>query len=542
MDQILSDVGVGLRAPHYRAFLERRPPVGWLEVHTENYLDRAGYDWHVLSDLRRDYRVSLHGVGLGLGSARGFSDAHLERVRDLVERVEPFLVSEHLSWGAVAGRQLNDLLPMPLSEEALALLATRVARVQDTLRRPILLENVSTYLRYHADSMSEAEFLAELASRTGCGILLDVNNLVVNQMNHGEDPRTALATIAPGTVGEMHLAGHLVTEHAVVDHHGDRVAPAVWDLYRAALDRFGRVPTLIEWDTDIPALDVLLEEAAQASRIAAHFGARGPEAPAHAAAPVVLAEAPHVARAQRDFAAGLFDGAAGAQALAHFRSDHAAERYSLYRGNQSATWDKVLGSAYPVLRQLVGEEFFAALAREYGRAHAPDNPDLNRFGASFAAFLSTFEHVADYPYFPDVARLEWALHRAYYAQDAVPLDAARLGALSPDEFEQLKVRLHPACTLLASRFDIPGLWLAHQPGSGAGFPEQLEQPAFAIACRPKWKAECVALPRAAFEALRTLEQGCTLGAALEAAFDADPDFDVGAHLQQWLSLALLVMP
>lgn len=261
-------VGIGLRTPHYRDFLERRPPAGWLEVHTENYLDPGSWDAHVLTGLRRDYPVSLHGVGLGIGSARGFSERHLQRVADVVERIEPVLVSEHLCWGAVDDRHLNDLLPMPLSVDALQLVCERVERIQEKLGRSILLENVSTYLRYADDVMSEAEFLANVAARTGCGILLDINNLYVNQCNHGEDALAALQAIPADAVREMHLAGHLVTPAAVVDHHGSRVSAEVWALYEAALQRFGAAPTLIEWDTDIPVLDVLLDEAATAARIA----------------------------------------------------------------------------------------------------------------------------------------------------------------------------------------------------------------------------------------------------------------------------------
>ncbi len=165
-----------MRAPHYREFLEHRPKVDWLEIHSENYFDRGGWDAHVLQRLRADYPISMHGVGLGIGSADGFSEHHLERLRELVERVEPALVSEHLCWGAVGKRHLNDLLPMPLTQEALELVCRRVDHVQNTLGRQILLENVSTYVRFRDDAMSEAEFLAALAARTGCGILLDVNN------------------------------------------------------------------------------------------------------------------------------------------------------------------------------------------------------------------------------------------------------------------------------------------------------------------------------------------------------------------------------
>src|SRR5471032_379840 len=277
--------GVGLRAPHYRQFVEQRPRADWLEVHTENYLDQAGWDWHVLQQLRRDYPISLHGVGLGLGSARGFSETHLERVRSLVQHAEPVLVSEHVCWGAVGDRQLNDLLPLRLDREALKLLCERVERVQDKLQRQILLENVSTYVRFHQDAMSEAEFMAALSARTGCGLLLDINNLYVNQCNHGEDALEAIAAIAVGMVGEMHMAGHLVTPQAVIDHHGATVADPVWCLYQAALERFGAVPTLIEWDTDIPALDVLLAEADKARQFSLlHAGKRSDSSSALGAA------------------------------------------------------------------------------------------------------------------------------------------------------------------------------------------------------------------------------------------------------------------
>ena len=266
---VLAGAGVGLRALHYRDFLARRPQVGWLEVHTENYLQPSGWDWQVLRTLRQDYPISLHGVGLGLGSARGFSVQHLQRVRALVERIEPAMVSEHLCWGAVAQQQLNDLLPLVLNGAAMDLLCARVGQVQDVLQRPILLENVSTYLRFADDAMSEAQFLAELSRRSGCGILLDINNLYVNQCNHGEDALAALQCIAPGSVGELHLAGHLVTPQAVIDHRGATVAGPVWDLYAAALQRFGAIPTLIEWDTDLPPLDVLLGEADKAQAMLA---------------------------------------------------------------------------------------------------------------------------------------------------------------------------------------------------------------------------------------------------------------------------------
>jgi uncharacterized protein (UPF0276 family) len=266
----LCGTGIGLRAPHYRAFLEAAPPVDWLEAHSENFFGEGGYDLHVLDHVRSSYPVSLHGVGLALGSALTSADdearftRHLDRLAALCERIDPAAVSEHLCWGAYGPRHFNDLLPMPYTRDALRWMAIQVARVQERLKRRILVENVSSYVAFAADEIPELEFLDLLARRTGCGVLLDVNNLYVNAVNHGFDAARALAALSAGQVGEIHLAGHLRVDDTLVDDHGSRVAPAVWSLYETALQQLGPVPTLIEWDTDVPALGILLDEAASA--------------------------------------------------------------------------------------------------------------------------------------------------------------------------------------------------------------------------------------------------------------------------------------
>ncbi|EZP34798.1 DUF692 family multinuclear iron-containing protein [Janthinobacterium lividum] len=531
--------GVGLRAAHYRDFLARRPRVGWLEVHTENYLQPSGWDWHVLQTLREDYPISLHGVGLGLGSAHGFSEAHLQRVRAVVERIEPALVSEHLSWGAVARQQLNDLLPLALNGAALDLLCARVGRVQDVLKRPILLENVSTYLRFADDGMSEAQFLAEMARRSGCGLLLDINNLYVNQCNHGEDAMLAMQSIAPGSVGELHLGGHLLTPHAVIDHHGAAIADPVWDLYAAALLRFGAIPTLVEWDTDLPALDVLLGEADKAQSMLARHAPQPPwqgaALPSPPSPPPVSPDA--LAASQQAFAMALLDTAA---TLPSFAGESVPQRYSLYRGNLSATWRRTLGHAYPVVLALVGEAFFGGLACAYGRQMPSDSADLNQFGERFADFLATFPPVADLPYLPDMARLEWAVHLAHYAADAQGLAPDALAALHPDQLEARCFTLHPACALLASNWQVAALWWAHQEGDGQGmFPQEMQVASYALVCRTRWNAQVLILDAAAHAALLALRQDQTFGAALDAAFALDPAFDLAAHLRQWLAHAVL---
>ncbi|MGC1817545.1 MAG: DUF692 domain-containing protein [Casimicrobiaceae bacterium] len=262
--------GIGLRFSHHRAVLERRPDVAWFEVHSENYMG-GGAAPACLEAVRRDYPVSLHGIGLSLGSADDLDSAHLARVRELVSRIEPGLVSEHLAWSVTGGTYLADLLPLPLTGEALDVVCRHVDQVQIALKRRILVENPSTCLRYRHSSIPEWEFLSAVAARSGCGILCDVNNILVSARNHGFDASAYLAALPAAAIGEFHLAGHSRRElpggrTILIDDHGSRVCPEVWALYSEALARFGPRPTLIEWDTHIPPLDVLLDEAALAAR------------------------------------------------------------------------------------------------------------------------------------------------------------------------------------------------------------------------------------------------------------------------------------
>lgn len=279
---IPATAGIGLRFPHHQAVLDLQPGVGWFEVHTENYMG-GGTPARYLEAVRRDYPVSLHGVGLSLGSAEGLDLGHLDRVRRVIDRIEPGLVSEHLAWSVVGGTYLADLLPLPMTEEALEIVCRHVDRVQTELRKRILVENPSSYMRFRHSIIPEWEFLAAVSSRTGCGILCDVNNIYVSACNHGWDASAYLAALPAAAIGEIHLAGHAVRRFADgrtlrIDDHGSRVAAPVWELYVEALARFGAVPTLIEWDTDLPPLGVLVGEA----ELAAAFLDRRGEGSNHA--------------------------------------------------------------------------------------------------------------------------------------------------------------------------------------------------------------------------------------------------------------------
>ena len=262
-------VGIGLRAPHYRELLERLPHLAFLEVHSENFFGDGGpaLDW--LERFRARYPLSLHGVGMSLGSVDPLDARHVQSLHDLVGRFEPLFVSEHLCWSSFGGRHANDLLPLPFSEEALAHVVSRIGELQDRLRRRVLVENVTAYARLPGGEMPESVFVAEAVRRSGCGLLLDVNNVWVNAVNHGFDARAWLDAIDPASVSEIHVAGFERAPGMLLDTHGSPVDPEVWALYREAVRRFGSRPTLIEWDTDLPGLDDLLAEARHAEALAA---------------------------------------------------------------------------------------------------------------------------------------------------------------------------------------------------------------------------------------------------------------------------------
>jgi hypothetical protein len=261
--------GIGLRTPHFPRFLEERPPVDWVEAVTENFMAPGGRPIAVLEKVRSEVPVVLHGVSLAIGSVDPLSERYLDELAALVRRIEPALVSDHLCWGTHRGQYLHDLLPLPYTEEALAHVEPRVAQVQDRIGRRILLENPSSYVAYRDSTLTEWEFLAELARRSGCGILLDVNNVYVSARNLGFDPIRYLEGIPAGAVGYFHLAGHGDRGKYLLDTHDHAVPEPVWDLYRAAVGRFGRVPALVEWDDAIPPLEDLVAESRRAAAIEA---------------------------------------------------------------------------------------------------------------------------------------------------------------------------------------------------------------------------------------------------------------------------------
>ena len=262
-------VGIGLRYPHLVQFSMQQPPqIGWVEVHSENFYSLGGPDFDYLYKIREQYPVSLHGIGMSLGSVNGLDEGHIALVKGLMDIIDPFLISDHLSWNTVSNKFLPDLLPTPFNKESLDIFADNISFVQDKLQRKILLENPSTYFEYINSTYSEPEFLNTLMQKTGAGILLDVNNVYISGLNNGWSPRDYIDAINPSFVGEMHVSGHsqkkiLDNESLYIDSHDNLVCDEVWRLCEFAVKKFGILPTMVEWDINIPALEVLLGEAAK---------------------------------------------------------------------------------------------------------------------------------------------------------------------------------------------------------------------------------------------------------------------------------------
>ncbi len=282
--------GIGLRSQHVTHFLNQPPIIGWLEIHSENFLSEGGPRRQALEQIREDFPISCHSVGLSLGSAEGVDLAHVARLQRLYDQIAPVLISDHLSWSVAEGTYLNDLLPLPYTVEALDVVCRNVTQVQDLLGRQLLIENPSVYMSFTASTIPEWEFIADLVDRTGCALLLDINNIYVSATNLGFDARDYIDTIATAPIREIHIAGHTRREiegsTVLIDDHGSPVATAVWRLYEYTLAQIGPCPTLIEWDTDLPPLAALIREAHKAD---AHLAANQPAEHLHPAGTASIA-------------------------------------------------------------------------------------------------------------------------------------------------------------------------------------------------------------------------------------------------------------
>ena len=511
-------IGVGLRRPHIAQVLAERPAVDFFEVHPENYvLDRS--ELGKLEAVRRDYALSLHGVGLSLGSADGISEDHLARLRALVGRLDPFLVSDHLSWSSVDGIHLNDLLPFPYSEETLAVFARNVNRVQDALGRRILVENPSAYVQFADSKISEPDFLRALVERTGCGLLLDVNNVFVSAANLGFDAAAYLTDIPYGAVAEIHVAGHRANivdgRTILIDDHGSPVSEPVWDLYAQVIGKARDAATLIEWDSDLPSLDLLLDQHETARTHARH--ATAPAAPTS------------LHRLQAEMAMALLGAEPNAHALP--LSGH----LSIYRNNVRQSLLAALSTAFPAVMTLVGEDFFRQIAERFIEINPPRQPYVTGYGAEFGNFLDAFPACGAVPYLADIARLEWVASRVCLADPAPALTPTLLALRAKAGTECLCFEPQPSIRHLESPYPIDTIWdFARAPDGDAEPPSLAAGPVRLEVVNDGEGVVLRRLDEPTFRFRATLFEGADLGTAADAALGCDPRFDLGAALRRAL--------
>jgi uncharacterized protein (UPF0276 family) len=493
---------------------QRRPAVDFFEVHPENYvLDQAGL--RTLETVRNNYPLSLHAVGLSLGSAEGIDRSHLAALRCLVDRLDPFLISDHLSWSTADGIFLNDLLPLPLTQEALDVIARNIDEIQTALRRPLLIENPSAYMAFRDNEFDEPEFLRILVARTGCELLLDVNNVFVSATNLGFAPDAYLRAFPVEAVREIHVSGHqrkeIDGETVLIDDHGSAVSSPVWALYADAVSRTNTAASAIEWDTNIPALNILLREREKARAVIRSVQTKRP-------APPLDALQSRMAKALLSGNADAFEG----QVTGHF---------SVYRSNVRESLTAALRSVYVGVEALVGEAFFRQAALQFIAINPPRMPSIAGYGEEFPEFLDGLPSCRGLPYLGDVARLEWCASRTCLEPQARSLAPDALRAFATADTPSLCFDIRKDISYLSSAYPIDEIWQFARAG-GEGTPPSIEGgPVFIEIGRGEDSIVIRRLEEAEFRFRHALEAGADLGSAAEIAVRADPLFDLAAALR-----------
>ncbi len=442
----------------------------WFEAISENYMDTGGRPLAILEKVRRHYPIALHGTSLSIGSVDPLSPDYLLRLKNLIQRIDPFIVSDHLCWSSVGGDALHDLLPLPFTEEAIAHVTSRVRQVQDFIGRPMLLENVSTYVTYRHSTIPEWEFLREVARRSGCGILLDLNNLYVNSFNHGFDPMDYLRQIPGKLVGQFHLAGHTDMGKFLFDTHSAHVIDPVWELYREALKRWGPISTLIEWDEAIPSFEVLAEEARKARTIYRKCKPGGVTNSATLSQPGTSSNASShaisLSNAQlwmksriQPWEKKSTDSVASESILNPQAGDPGEERMTVYASGYLARIRETLLEVYEAVRKILGPERFDELATDYAHRFPSRNYNLNYAGRHFEEFLRFIPGGINLDFLPDLAKFEWAVWEAFHAFDEKPLDLSETAGFAEEDWENIRFEFQPSVRLVISEWPVLDLWL-----------------------------------------------------------------------------------
>jgi uncharacterized protein (UPF0276 family) len=445
--------GLGIRSELFGPIENALPEFGFLEAHSENYFGESIGRAKLLS-LREHYPVSLHGVGLSLGRADDLDQRHLAQLKQLVDDVEPMLVSEHLAWSAYSHRHLPDLLPLPLTSQALDIICQHIDQMQTALSRQILIENPSNYLLFEQLQIPEPEFLNELAKRTGCGLLMDVNNIHVSAINVGRDSREYIDSVNSAAIAQYHLAGYTEvtldkqggSETVLIDTHNQTVYDPVWALFEHALQLHGVRPTLFEWDSDFPEFSILQTECRKADELLNSY-VDAKQASKEVSRLSILVDSPMLSDSQECF----LDTLLGLNPELESAIPAHRHRGWIYQNNVFAAIQDYLTEVYPATKGLVGDDFFKQTAELFIQEAPPEFGNIHDYGESFISFCIALESLQTLPYLNDLMVYEWALHSAYFSTVSESLDSA---SVPQEVLLTAGVQYNDSVTLLSSEYPV----------------------------------------------------------------------------------------
>ncbi len=535
--------GIGLRAEHFQEILESKPKVDWFEAISENFMDTDGRPLRILEKIRADYPIGLHGTSLSIGSADGLNAIYLEKLKKLAERIQPAIVSDHLCWSDHGGKRLFDLLPLPFTEESLQLVVQHVDQLQSFLDRRILLENVSAYVSFKHSEMTEWDFLNQVARKSGCGILLDVNNIYVNSFNHGFDALEYLNGISPELVFQYHISGHSNKGKFLFDTHIGEVIDPVWQLYATAVGRFGDISSLIEWDTDIRALNELLELNDKSREIASQIEPRATsheprkeKSGAWSAGP-----GPRLNEVQSMFTDEMLrkNKTKLADLLQPQSGDPGIERLEVYAEGYPARIKETLLECYPAINKVMGEGVFTELALEFARSCDFNHYNLSHAADTFPDFLQINPRSEEFPFLRDLARLELAVQNSFHAEVKPSATGADFAEKAVSDGENLIFQFQPHVFGIRSFWPILDIWNARKLS-----PDQIKiqmegRAQAALVYRRGEQVVCQKAGALEVAVLQSLMEGNPLGKAFDVMTEADDMTPIQSWFASWLANGLI---
>lgn len=533
-------IGVGLRTNHFPYITKNWPKMDWFEAVTENFMDTGGRPLAILEKVRAHYPIALHGTSLSIGSTDPLRPHYMKNYKALVERIDPFLVSDHLCWTCVEKEELHDLLPLPFTEEALKHVVEKVEKVQNFLGRQMILENVSSYITYKHSVIPEWEFLREVARRSGCGILLDINNVYVNSFNQKFDPLDFLKGIPGSKVRQFHLSGHTDMGKFLFDTHTGEIIDPVWKLYEKALELYGPVSTLIEWDTDIPEFSELNDRAVKARKIYNRFkNSRQDKAPAKPvkfprhSSPFSLPELERRLKSWIKFEKKRPDLNLNEQA-----GDPGHERMHVYSGGYKARVYSSISDTYEAVLKVVGEDLFSDLSNEYAAKYPSKHYNLNYVGKFFPEFLKKHKILKKYPFLTELAELEWAMVGVFDAYGKDPFETASLAGLSMEDWAKVKFSFQDHIFSFRADWPVLDIWKAR--GSDAPAPKIKKKRQDILLFRVGTEVHTRVMAAAEHDLLNALRKGLSLGRACAKIRISDKDSAlIKDWFQFWVSAGLI---